>query len=164
MVEAGGRLGPAAKKFIDDVVAHVWWPSAKCRVARKAAASKRVRAIGFEIMQEQANVMATWVQELRRGAVCGFCSVRGDRQLFSISGAFGHIGIFGLLFRTLRVRTCTYTCACTCTFSCGAGDCDIAIYCTFEIFGLLLITIMVITCVLEHNEKNLKCAQYWWHH
>ncbi len=36
MVEAGGRLGPAAKKFIDEVVAEY----EMSEVARKAAASK----------------------------------------------------------------------------------------------------------------------------
>ncbi len=62
MVEAGGRLGPAATKFIDEVVA-------ECKMleaARKAAASKIMRAIGIEVMQhKQAYMMATWVQELR---------------------------------------------------------------------------------------------------
>ncbi len=50
VVEAGGRLGRAAKKFIDAVVA-------ECEVseaARNAAASKRVRAIGIEVMHKQA--------------------------------------------------------------------------------------------------------------
>ncbi len=52
-MEAGGRLGPAAKKFI----------VAKCamsEVARKAAASKIVRAIGIKVMHKQ-----TLIQELR---------------------------------------------------------------------------------------------------
>ncbi len=42
MVEAGGRLGPAAKKFIDEVVAEC----ALSEAARKAAASKILMAIG----------------------------------------------------------------------------------------------------------------------
>ncbi len=42
-VEAGGRLGPAAKKFIDEVVAECELSEA----ARKAAASKIMRAIGI---------------------------------------------------------------------------------------------------------------------
>ena len=43
VVEAGGRLGPAAKKFIDEVVAECEMLEA----ARKAAASKIMRAIGI---------------------------------------------------------------------------------------------------------------------
>jgi hypothetical protein len=43
VVEAGGRLGPAAKKFIDEVVAECEMSEA----ARKAAASKILRAIGI---------------------------------------------------------------------------------------------------------------------
>ncbi len=61
MVEAGGRLGPAAKKFIDEVVAECEMPEAE----RKVAASKIMRAIGIEVMHEQAYTMATLVQELR---------------------------------------------------------------------------------------------------
>jgi hypothetical protein len=61
VVEAGGRLGPAAKKFIDEVVAECEMPEA----ARKAAASKIMRAIGIEVMHKQAYMMATLVQELR---------------------------------------------------------------------------------------------------
>ncbi len=34
VVEAGGRLGPAAKKFIDEVVAARGWRSAKCQKRR----------------------------------------------------------------------------------------------------------------------------------
>ncbi len=45
VVEAGGRLGPAAKKFTDEVVAECEMPEA----ARKAAASKIMRAIGIEL-------------------------------------------------------------------------------------------------------------------
>ena len=60
VVEAGGRL---AKKFIDEVVAECEMPEA----ARKAAASKIMRAIGIEVMHKQAYtyMMATLVQELR---------------------------------------------------------------------------------------------------
>jgi hypothetical protein len=47
VVEAGGRLGPAAKKFIVEVVA-----------ARKAAASKIMRAIGIEVMHKQAYILS----------------------------------------------------------------------------------------------------------
>jgi hypothetical protein len=54
-VEAGGRLGPAAKKFIDEVVAECEMSEA----ARKAAASKIKRAIGIEVMHKQAYMMAT---------------------------------------------------------------------------------------------------------
>jgi hypothetical protein len=60
-IEAGGRLGPAAKKFIDEVVA-------ECEIseaARKAAASKIKRAIGIEVLHKQAYKMAALVQELR---------------------------------------------------------------------------------------------------
>ncbi len=60
VVEAGGRLGPAAKKLIDEVVAECEMSEA----ARKAAASKIMRAIGIEVMQKQAYMMATLVQEL----------------------------------------------------------------------------------------------------
>jgi hypothetical protein len=54
VVEAGGQLGPAAKKFIGEVVA-------ECEIseaARKAAASKIMRAIGIEVMHKQADVGA----------------------------------------------------------------------------------------------------------
>ncbi len=58
----GGRLGPAAKKFIDE-----------SDVARKAAASKIVRAIGIEHKQAYEYVDSTFqfsnnpwlIQELR---------------------------------------------------------------------------------------------------
>ncbi len=60
-LRAGGRLGPAAQKFIDEVVAECEMPEA----ARKAAASKIMRAIGIEVMHKQAYMMATLVQELR---------------------------------------------------------------------------------------------------
>ncbi len=51
----------AAKKFIDQVVAECEMPEA----ARKAAASKIMRAMGIEVMHKQAYMMATLVQELR---------------------------------------------------------------------------------------------------
>ncbi len=54
-------MGPAAKKFIDDVVAEC----EMSEVTRKAAASKIVRAIGIEVMHNQAFPRATLVQELR---------------------------------------------------------------------------------------------------
>jgi hypothetical protein len=44
VVEAGGRMGPAAKKFIDEVVAECEMSEA---AARKSAASKKMRAIGI---------------------------------------------------------------------------------------------------------------------
>ncbi len=34
VVDAGGRLGPVAKKFIDEVVARGWWRSTKCQRRR----------------------------------------------------------------------------------------------------------------------------------
>ncbi len=43
VVEVGGRLGPAAKEFIDEAVAEC----EMCDAARKAAASKIVRATGI---------------------------------------------------------------------------------------------------------------------
>ncbi len=60
VVEAGGRLGPAAKKFIDEVVTEC----EMSEVARKAAASI-MRAIEVEVMHKPAYTMATLVQELR---------------------------------------------------------------------------------------------------
>ncbi len=69
MVEAGGRLGPAAKKkFIDEV-----WQCDLSKVARNAAESSGeqdseheiVRAIGIEVMHTQAHRLATLIQELR---------------------------------------------------------------------------------------------------
>jgi hypothetical protein len=53
VVEAGGRLGPAAKKLIDEVVAECEMSEA----ARKAAASKIMRAIGIEVMHKQAYII-----------------------------------------------------------------------------------------------------------
>ncbi len=53
VVEAGGRLGPAAKKFIDQVVAECEMSEA----ARKAAASEIMRAVGIEVMHKQAYMM-----------------------------------------------------------------------------------------------------------
>ncbi len=65
VVEAGGRLGPAARKFLDEVVAECEMSEA----ARKAAASKIMRAIGIcrDRSHAQAGLymMATLVQELR---------------------------------------------------------------------------------------------------
>ncbi len=55
------RLGPAAKKLIDEVVAECEMST----VARKAAASKRLRAIGIEALHKPAHMMATLLQELR---------------------------------------------------------------------------------------------------
>ncbi len=58
----GGRLRPAAKKFIDEVLAEC----KKSEVARKAAASKILRATGIEVKHKQAlYMMATLIQELR---------------------------------------------------------------------------------------------------
>ncbi len=50
MVEAGGRLDPAARKFIDEVLAEC----EMSEVARKAAASKILMASGIEVMRKQA--------------------------------------------------------------------------------------------------------------
>ncbi len=50
LVVEAGRLGPAAKKFIDEVVAECGISEA----ARKVAASKIIRAIGIEVMHKQA--------------------------------------------------------------------------------------------------------------
>jgi hypothetical protein len=64
VVEAGGRLGPAAKKFIDEVVAECEMSEA----ASKAAASKILRAIGADWDRSRAQAIymtATLVQELR---------------------------------------------------------------------------------------------------
>jgi hypothetical protein len=61
VVETGGRLGSVAKQFMGEVVA-------ECdvtEVAKKAAASRMLRADGIEIMFKQASVMATLIQELR---------------------------------------------------------------------------------------------------
>jgi hypothetical protein len=74
--EAGGRLGPAAKKFIDEVVAECEMPEAE----RKAAASKIMRAIGIEVMHKQAYMMATLVQELR--------NCRGTRSSLAVYAGF----------------------------------------------------------------------------
>ncbi len=79
VVEAGGRLGPAAKKFIDEVVAECEMPEA----ARKAAASKIMRAIGIEVMHKQAYIhdahFGSRAEE--RGAVYGgFCARRSMRS------------------------------------------------------------------------------------
>ncbi len=77
VVEAGGRLGPAAKKFIDEVVAECEMSEA----ARKAAASKIMRAIGIEVMHKQAlhdGHFGSGAEE--RGAVSGgFCARRRMR-------------------------------------------------------------------------------------
>ncbi len=64
VVEAGGRLGPAAKKFIDEVVAECEMSEA----ARKAVASKIMRAIEVTHSRPVSTsryMMATLVQELR---------------------------------------------------------------------------------------------------
>ncbi len=52
VVEAGGRLGPAAKNPINEVVAEC----EMSEVARKAAASKRVWAIDIEATHAQAGI------------------------------------------------------------------------------------------------------------
>jgi hypothetical protein len=77
VVEAGGRLGPAAKKFVDEVVAEFEMSEA----ARKAAASKIMRAIGIEVMCSHAQAglydghFGSRAEE--RGAVYGgFCERR----------------------------------------------------------------------------------------
>jgi hypothetical protein len=57
VLETGGRLGPAAQKFIDEVVG--------TEVAKKAAASRILRVIGIEVMHEQAchgTYTCTWWQ------------------------------------------------------------------------------------------------------
>jgi hypothetical protein len=80
VVEAGGRLRPAAKKFIDEVVAECEMPEA----ARKAAASKKMRAIGIEVRHKQAYMMCNYghfgSRAEERGAVYGgFCTRRSMR-------------------------------------------------------------------------------------
>ncbi len=82
VVEARGRLGPAAKKFIDEVVAECEMSEA----ARKAAASKIMRAIGIEVMHKQACIydghFGSRAEE--RGAVfggfCEWCSMRAGES------------------------------------------------------------------------------------
>ncbi len=68
-MEAGGWLGPAAKKFIDEVLAEC----ETSEVARKAAASKIVRAIGIEVVHKQAYIHDGHVDSRaeERGAVYG---------------------------------------------------------------------------------------------
>jgi hypothetical protein len=62
VVEAGGRLGPAAKKFIDEVVAQC----EMSEVARKSSGEQdSERAIRIEVMHKQAYKTATLIQELR---------------------------------------------------------------------------------------------------
>jgi hypothetical protein len=67
VVEAGGRLGPAAKKFIDEVVAECEMSEA----ARKAEASKIMMHNEGDRDRSHAQaglyMMATLVQELRNG-------------------------------------------------------------------------------------------------
>ncbi len=71
-IESGGRVGPAAKKLLDEVVAECEMPEA----ARKAAASKIMRAIGIEVLHKQAYMTATLVRN---------------------GGAFVHIWVFGFV-------------------------------------------------------------------
>jgi hypothetical protein len=52
VVDAGGRLGPAAKNFIDEVVAECEMSEA----APKAAASGIVRASGIQVLHKQAYI------------------------------------------------------------------------------------------------------------
>ncbi len=54
VVEVGGWLGPAARKFIDEVLA-------ECEMSEMA----RKAAIGIEVMHKQAYMIAILIQELR---------------------------------------------------------------------------------------------------
>ncbi len=63
VVEAGGRLGPAAKKFIDQGHRRSGGGVRNARSGEET--SKIMRAIGIEVMHKQAYMMATLVQELR---------------------------------------------------------------------------------------------------
>jgi hypothetical protein len=58
VVEAGGRLVPSAEKFFDEVLAEC----EMSELARKAAASKMMRAIRIEVVHKQAYMMATFIQ------------------------------------------------------------------------------------------------------
>jgi hypothetical protein len=69
-------LGPAPKKFSDEVLAECEMSEA----ARKAAASKIMRAIGIEVMHKQAFVMATLVQELRN---CKHVTARNEERFMA---------------------------------------------------------------------------------
>ncbi len=60
-VRGWARRPRSSSTAIDEVVAECEMPEA----ARKAAASKIMRAIGIEVMHKQAYMMATLVQELR---------------------------------------------------------------------------------------------------
>ena len=62
VVESGGRLGPLARTFIDEVVGECDMSES----ARRAAAFKILRAIGIDLMHKQAYMMAMLVEELRR--------------------------------------------------------------------------------------------------
>ena len=84
VVEAGGRLGPAAKKFIDEVVAECEMSEA----ARKPAAIKKMRAIGIEVRHKQAyfydGQFGSRAEE-RRAVYGGFCErhrVTEGRRVF----------------------------------------------------------------------------------
>jgi hypothetical protein len=75
VVEASGRLGPAAN---GEVVA-------ECEiteVAKKAAVSRILRAIGIEIMRKQVYTMATLIQERKNEeqSVADFARVAVRRQ------------------------------------------------------------------------------------
>jgi hypothetical protein len=106
VVEAGGRLGPAAKKFIDEVVAEC----ETSEVARKAVASKIVRAIGIEVMHKQANMMATLIQELRNEErfMADFANgVVSGRASLDDNGFLSVVHIWGFLVFAYSY-TCTY--------------------------------------------------------
>ena len=62
VVESGGRLGPLARTFIDEVVGECDMSES----ARRAAAFKILRAIGIDLMHKQAYMMAMLIEELRR--------------------------------------------------------------------------------------------------
>ncbi len=64
VVEAGGPLSPAAKKFIDEVLAKCGLSSSE--VARDAAASKIVRAIGISADQAYIHDESCWRSSLWR--------------------------------------------------------------------------------------------------
>ena len=58
VVESGGRLGPLARTFIDEVVGECDMSES----ARRAAAFKILRAIGIDLMHKQAYMMAMLIE------------------------------------------------------------------------------------------------------
>ena len=60
MVESGGRLGPRARTFIDEVVG-------ECDMTESegGATFKILRAFGIDLLHKQAYAMAKLIEELR---------------------------------------------------------------------------------------------------